>query len=76
MNGNRTRLGVTALALAALGGSFVAGAAWQGRSDDIRSGRLVAAPDGSLHLGTGPSLVRADSCARCATGTSTPPSAG
>ncbi len=61
MNGNRTRLGVTALALA-LGGSFVAGAAWQGRSDDIRSGRLVAAPDGPLHLGTGPSLVRADSC--------------
>jgi hypothetical protein len=62
MNGNRTRLGVTALALAALGGSFVAGAAWQGRSGEVRSGRLVAGPDGPLHLGTGPSLVRADSC--------------
>jgi hypothetical protein len=62
MNGNRTRLGVTALALAALGGSFVAGAAWQGRSAEVRSGRLVAGPDGPLHLGTGPSLVRADSC--------------
>ena len=64
MTGNRTRLGVTALALAALGGSFLAGAAWQDRGDDIRSGRLVAAPDGPLHLGTGPSLVRAGSCSQ------------
>jgi len=56
----RTRLGVTALALLALGGSFGAGVA-VGR-DHEPSGRQVAAGP-KLPLGTAPgSLVRAGSC--------------
>jgi hypothetical protein len=54
------RAGIGAVALAALAGSFAAGAAWHDQPQ--RSGRLVAAPDTPTDPRTGPRLVAADSC--------------
>jgi hypothetical protein len=59
MNPTLARSGIAALALAALGGSFAAGAAWSG-PDPIRSGRFLAAPE---RPGIGaPALRPARSC--------------
>jgi hypothetical protein len=54
------RAGIGAVALTALTGSFVAGAAWNDQPQ--RPGRLVAAPGTPLDPRSGPGLVPADSC--------------
>lgn len=56
----RSRFGIAALALSAMGASFAAGAAWSDR-DHEPSGRLVAGPE-RLPLGLEGALVRASSC--------------
>ncbi|WP_167880467.1 beta-propeller domain-containing protein [Nocardioides guangzhouensis] len=57
----RRWLAVTA-AVALVGGSFAAGAVWRGGGDEVRSGRLVAAPLRPLPQAPGVGLVSADSC--------------
>src|SRR5687767_9634388 len=56
------RTGTAALAIAALGASFAAGAAWD--DDDKPRGRIVAAPERLPVIPQGPgSLVRVGGCA-------------